>query len=219
MDRPSTRDGDFDHLLLADTLPFLLVPALHHVEAWNEAVCAGAWGERAGRRRRARSAARSTSSTGPRSTSRSGGWCACSAEVASGRRGAAAGDDRRASAETCTTPTWPRSASRREAGVRERRLPGGLLAVSQRARLARAVGSCATAAASRRRARCCARWRARPACPTRDQVAPGPGRRPSTTSSRRSSCEGRSAMLRIERTVRDEADNRSIETSLERRLA
>jgi len=38
--------GDFDHYLFADTLPFLLVPALHHVEAWNEAICAGAWGER-----------------------------------------------------------------------------------------------------------------------------------------------------------------------------
>jgi hypothetical protein len=36
--------GDFDHLLLVDTLPFLLPPALHHFEAWNEAVCAGAWG-------------------------------------------------------------------------------------------------------------------------------------------------------------------------------
>ena len=31
--------------------------------------------------------------------------------------------------------------------------------------------------------------------------------------------DGRSAVLRIERTVRDDADNRSIETSLERRLA
>jgi hypothetical protein len=31
--------------------------------------------------------------------------------------------------------------------------------------------------------------------------------------------EGRSARFRIERTVRDDADNRSIETSLERRLA
>jgi hypothetical protein len=31
--------------------------------------------------------------------------------------------------------------------------------------------------------------------------------------------EGRSAVMRIERTVRDDADNRSIETSLERRLA
>jgi hypothetical protein len=36
--------GGFDHLLLVDTLPFLLIPALHHFEAWNEAVCAGAWG-------------------------------------------------------------------------------------------------------------------------------------------------------------------------------
>src|SRR5204863_2642948 len=33
------------HLLLVDTLPFLLVPGLHHLEAWNEAVCGGAWGE------------------------------------------------------------------------------------------------------------------------------------------------------------------------------
>src|SRR5207249_2861901 len=33
-----------DHLLLIDTLPVLLSPALHHAEAWSEAVCAGAWG-------------------------------------------------------------------------------------------------------------------------------------------------------------------------------
>ncbi len=36
--------GDFDHLLLASTLPILLAPGMHHMEAWNEAVCAGAWG-------------------------------------------------------------------------------------------------------------------------------------------------------------------------------
>jgi hypothetical protein len=36
--------GDVDHLLLVDTLPFFLVPAFHHLEAWNEAVCGGAWG-------------------------------------------------------------------------------------------------------------------------------------------------------------------------------
>ena len=36
--------GDFDHLLLATSLPWLLSPAMHHVEAWNEAVCGGAWG-------------------------------------------------------------------------------------------------------------------------------------------------------------------------------
>jgi hypothetical protein len=38
--------GAFDHLLLVDTLPFLLPTAIHHLEAWNEAVCAGAWGRR-----------------------------------------------------------------------------------------------------------------------------------------------------------------------------
>ncbi len=41
--------GDVDHLLIATSLPFLLAPALHDAEAWNEAVCAGAWGRRAAR--------------------------------------------------------------------------------------------------------------------------------------------------------------------------
>lgn len=36
--------GAFDHVLLANTLPVLLAPTLHYVEAWNEAVCQGAWG-------------------------------------------------------------------------------------------------------------------------------------------------------------------------------
>jgi hypothetical protein len=39
--------GDFDHVLIATSLPFLLSAGLHHLEAWNEAVCAGAWGSRA----------------------------------------------------------------------------------------------------------------------------------------------------------------------------
>jgi PhoD-like phosphatase len=38
--------GGFDHLLLVDTLPMLMTPAFHYVEAWNEAVCDGAWGKR-----------------------------------------------------------------------------------------------------------------------------------------------------------------------------
>ena len=37
-------EGDFDHVLLGTSLPFLLAPALHYLEAWNEAVCDGAWG-------------------------------------------------------------------------------------------------------------------------------------------------------------------------------
>ena len=36
--------GDFDHLLIATTVPFLLSPGLHHLEAWSERVCDGAWG-------------------------------------------------------------------------------------------------------------------------------------------------------------------------------
>jgi hypothetical protein len=36
--------GDYDHVLIANTLPVLLAPTLHYVEAWNEAVCDGAWG-------------------------------------------------------------------------------------------------------------------------------------------------------------------------------
>ncbi|MQY04940.1 alkaline phosphatase D family protein [Actinomadura macrotermitis] len=41
--------GGMDHLLIASSLPYLLAPAIHHAEAWNEAVAAGAWGARAGR--------------------------------------------------------------------------------------------------------------------------------------------------------------------------
>jgi len=36
--------GDFDHLVIANTLPVLLAPAFHYLEAFSEAVCAGAWG-------------------------------------------------------------------------------------------------------------------------------------------------------------------------------
>jgi hypothetical protein len=32
------------HLLLASSVPFLLTPGLHHVEAWDEAITDGAWG-------------------------------------------------------------------------------------------------------------------------------------------------------------------------------
>jgi hypothetical protein len=36
--------GGQDHLLIASSLPVLLAPAMHGVEAWNERVCDGAWG-------------------------------------------------------------------------------------------------------------------------------------------------------------------------------
>jgi hypothetical protein len=41
--------GDIDHLVIASSLPVLMVPGLHDLEAWNEAVCDGAWGAAAAR--------------------------------------------------------------------------------------------------------------------------------------------------------------------------
>ena len=41
--------GGFDHLLIGSTLPLLLAPGMHHLEAWNEALCGGAWGKGAAR--------------------------------------------------------------------------------------------------------------------------------------------------------------------------
>jgi PhoD-like phosphatase len=38
--------GDWDHVVLATSLPLLLPRGIHDVEAWNEAVCDGAWGKR-----------------------------------------------------------------------------------------------------------------------------------------------------------------------------
>jgi hypothetical protein len=36
--------GSFDHLVLASTLPIFLPQGIHHLEAWNEALCDGRWG-------------------------------------------------------------------------------------------------------------------------------------------------------------------------------
>jgi hypothetical protein len=36
--------GDFDHLLIGTSLPWLLGRGMHYVEAWSEAVAGGAWG-------------------------------------------------------------------------------------------------------------------------------------------------------------------------------
>ena len=38
--------GDWDHVVLATSLPLLLPHGIHAVEAWNEAVSGGAWGKR-----------------------------------------------------------------------------------------------------------------------------------------------------------------------------
>jgi hypothetical protein len=41
--------GDWDHVVLGTSLPLLLPRGIHALEAWNEAVCAGAWGQRLAR--------------------------------------------------------------------------------------------------------------------------------------------------------------------------
>src|SRR5207249_10174364 len=41
--------GSFDHLIVASTLPVFMTHGIHHLEALSEAVCAEAWGARAGR--------------------------------------------------------------------------------------------------------------------------------------------------------------------------
>ncbi len=41
--------GDFDHLVIGTSLPVMLAAGMHHLEAWNEAVCGGAWGGHAAR--------------------------------------------------------------------------------------------------------------------------------------------------------------------------
>ncbi|HWM11836.1 MAG TPA: alkaline phosphatase D family protein [Solirubrobacteraceae bacterium] len=41
--------GGYDHLLIGTSLPLIMAPALHYLEAWNEAICDGAWGGLAAR--------------------------------------------------------------------------------------------------------------------------------------------------------------------------
>jgi PhoD-like phosphatase len=36
--------GEFDHVIFGTTVPLLLSPGFHHLEAWSERVCDGAWG-------------------------------------------------------------------------------------------------------------------------------------------------------------------------------
>ena len=42
-------EGSFDHLILGTSLPVFLGRGMHFLEAWNEAVCEGAWGKPAAR--------------------------------------------------------------------------------------------------------------------------------------------------------------------------
>lgn len=41
--------GSFDHVVVATSVPVFLPSGIHHLEAWNEAICDGAWGSLAKR--------------------------------------------------------------------------------------------------------------------------------------------------------------------------
>jgi hypothetical protein len=208
-------DGDFDHYIFADTLPFMLVPALHHVEAWNEAVCAGAWGTRAAgvgeRIRRALDLEH---------------WAAFNesfrrmvrliGEIGSGRRGdppatiiALGGDVHHAYLAEVEYPS--------QQGVRS----AVYQAVCSPFRNAlNAKERAVVRWAARRGAAPVTRLLARAAGVPDPEVSWKLAQSPTFDNQFATlELEGRSAKFRIERTVRDDADNRSIETSLERRLA
>ena len=36
--------GEFDHIVIASTLPVFLPTGIHHLQSWNETLCAGRWG-------------------------------------------------------------------------------------------------------------------------------------------------------------------------------
>jgi hypothetical protein len=38
-------EAEWDHLVLCSTLPWMMLPGVHHMEGWNEAVAQGAWGK------------------------------------------------------------------------------------------------------------------------------------------------------------------------------
>ena len=128
--------GDVDHLLLGTSLPLFLTPALHHVEAWNEAVCDGAWGRVAawvGEKIRQGADLEHWAAFGDSFES----MCRHIREVGTGQHGeppativALSGDVHHA--------YLAEVAYRRGTGMRSQRLAGGLLAVPQPARPQRA---------------------------------------------------------------------------------
>jgi hypothetical protein len=207
--------GDYDHYLYADTLPFLLAPAMHHVEAWNEAVCAGAWGSWAARVGERLRRALDLEHWGAFNASFHR-MMALIGELGSGRHGkppatiiGIGGDVHHAYLAEVAFPP--------EAGVHS----AVYQAVCSPFRNAldrheRAVVRAAARPWTERVTRRLARAAGVPDPEVSWRLAESP-----TFDNQFATLEldGRRALLRIERTMRDDADNRKIETSLERRLA
>ena len=172
-----------DHLLLADTLPIFLPPAIHNLESWNDAVAAGAW-TRVDEGLRRAAAARA----------RPGALGRVPRLVPAHGRADSRGRRRRArrrrrppssrSAATSTTPTSPRSTSRPRTGVRA---PSGRRSAR---RSATRSASASARSLGRRLAPGPRRHRGagplRAACELPEVSGGSSSRRPSTTSSPRS---------------------------------
>ena len=109
-------EGDFDHLLLATSLPYLLGPGMQYVEAWNEAVT---W-RRLGRAH-VKGGREAAPGDGPGALGRVPGHLPQDGRAAACRRSRRARARRRArssrSRATSTTPTSSRSPTRRASEV------------------------------------------------------------------------------------------------------
>ena len=208
-------EGDFDHLLIATSDPFLLSHGLHHLEAWSEAVCDGAWGGAGGSADREASAGRGLRPLGVlRALLPAPLRPAARGRILDGAHPSRLDRRPRGRRPPCLPgrgwlPAWQRRP--------KPRLPGGLLAVSQSARQARAPrhpgavskgrgGAHEGARARRRRGPPEIGWRFLEGPYFDNQVA-------SLT------LDGRSARIKLEKTQPGETEERSLETSFERRLA
>ena len=114
LDRASMRRGDVDHLLIGTSLPLIMGPAMHWLEAWNEVTADGAWGQPVKKLAEKLREALDLEHWPAWQDSFRAHVRAAARRRAPGARGAA---PRRSACcrATSTTPTWPRSASRRGA--------------------------------------------------------------------------------------------------------
>ena len=97
--------GGFDHLVIGTSLPLIMAPGLHYLEAWNEAVCDGAWGGLAARvGEKIRQGVDLEHWPAFRDSFEA--MCDAAARGRRRRERARAGQHRRASRATCTTRTW-----------------------------------------------------------------------------------------------------------------
>ena len=208
--------GDFDHLLIATTVPYLLSPGLHHLEAWSEQVCDGAWGPSA-----------AAACEKMRRAVDFDHWASFDYSFGLMRGlivGLGSGGRRRPTAvDRVSLGRRPPCLSRRgrlpgRGGDPQRRLPGCLLALSQPSLDAASGGDQGRLLAPVRPPRP-GPWRASAGAP-----APGIGWRLAggpffDNQVATLAIEGRGAVMRLEKTVAGDSDERRLECVFEQPLA